>query len=195
MAKALFVIDVQNDFCEGGALGCDGGAKVAAAITAYLRQNPEAYDHVIASRDWHDADNDNGGHFAEFGNQPDFVSTWPVHCVAGSNGAAYHPDLDDSLIDHHIFKGMGVPAYSIFEGQTEAGESLQDLIARLEINEVDVVGIATDYCVLASATDANDHGLSVRVISSLTAGVTKTTTEKAIDTMVDAGINVIATAG
>jgi nicotinamidase/pyrazinamidase len=192
MAKALFIIDVQNDFCEGGALGCDGGASVAAAITAYLNSKPE-YDFVIASRDWHDADNDNGGHFAEFGNQPDLVSTWPVHCVADTPGAEYHPNLDASLIDHHIYKGMGVPAYSIFEGRTESGETIQELIARLEITEVDVVGIATDYCVLASATDALNHGLKVRVISSLTAGVSKSTTEKAVDTMVDAGIEVVAT--
>lgn len=195
MARALLVIDVQNDFCEGGALGCDGGAQVAAGITSYLRQNPAVYEHVIASRDWHDADNDNGGHFAEFGNQPDFVSTWPVHCVAGTPGAEFHENLDSTLIDHHVFKGMGVPAYSIFEGVTESGEPIQQLIEKLGITDVDVVGIATDYCVLASATDAKNYGLSVRVISSLTAGVSKRTTEKAIDSMVDAGIDVVARAG
>jgi nicotinamidase/pyrazinamidase len=192
MTRALLIIDVQNDFCEGGALGCDGGAAVAKAITDYLKTEP-GYDFVIASRDWHDADNDNGGHFAEFGNQPDMVSTWPVHCVAGTPGAEYHPNLAASLIDHHIYKGMGVPAYSIFEGSTESGETISELIERLGIAEVDVVGIATDYCVLASATDALNHGLKVRVISSLTAGVSKATTEKAIDTMVDAGVEVVAT--
>jgi nicotinamidase/pyrazinamidase len=193
MNKALFIIDVQNDFCEGGALGCDGGSAVAAAITEYLRANPTRYQQVIASRDWHDGNNTNGGHFADFGEQPDYVNTWPVHCVAGTPGAEYHPSLDTSLITHHIQKGMGVPSYSIFEGKTPEGESIQDLIARLDITEVDVVGIATDYCVLASATDAHDSGLKVRVITSLTAGVSKRTTEKAIDTMVDRGIEVSAT--
>lgn len=177
--RALFVIDVQVDFCEGGALACDGGAAVASGITKYLRTNP-GYGAVIASRDWHTPNDPNGGHFP----------LWPLHCIAGEPGAEYHPNLETSLITHHIKKGQGAHGYSLFEGVSEAGESANDLIARLGITEVDVVGIATDHCVRASALDAKSLGLSVRVITSLTAGVSMETIEKAIDELVDSGVEV-----
>jgi nicotinamidase/pyrazinamidase len=194
MSKALFVIDVQNDFCEGGALACQGGAQVAASITAYLQSSKSDYEFVIASRDWHTPNSENGGHFPAQGFEPDFVNTWPLHCIAGEPGADYHSNLDRSLIDIHIKKGQGQHGYSIFEGVTDSGEKLEDLIQRLEIAEVDVVGIATDYCVRASALDANNSGLQVRVITSLTAGVSAASTEAAIDELVDAGVKVAATA-
>jgi len=194
MSKALFVIDVQNDFCEGGALACQGGAAVAASITNYLRANRSSYDVVIASRDWHTPNSENGGHFPPDGSEPDFVTTWPLHCIAGELGAEYHPNLDSSLIDLHIKKGQDNHGYSIFEGVTDSGETMQESIARLGITEVDVVGIATDYCVRASALDAKNSGLEVRVITSLTAGVAAASTEVAIDELVDAGVKVAATA-
>ena len=194
MSRALFVIDVQNDFCEGGALACQGGAQVAASITAYLKSSKSDYDFVIASRDWHTPNSLNGGHFPTQGNEPDFVNTWPLHCIAGESGAEYHANLDASLIDIHIKKGQGQHGYSIFDGITDSGEKLQELIQRLGIAEVDVVGIATDYCVRASALDANNSGLQVRVITSLTAGVSAASTEAAIDELVDAGVRVAATA-
>jgi nicotinamidase/pyrazinamidase len=194
MSRALFVIDVQNDFCEGGALACQGGAQVAANITTYLKSSKSDYDFVIASRDWHTPNSLNGGHFPTQGNEPDFVNTWPLHCIAGESGAEYHPNLDASLIDIHIKKGQGQHGYSIFDGITDSGEKLQELIQRLGIAEVDVVGIATDYCVRASALDANNSGLQVRVITSLTAGVSAASTEAAIDELVDAGVRVAATA-
>ena len=151
MTKALFVIDVQNDFCEGGSLAVSGGSKVASEITEYLAKHKSDYDFVIASRDWHDASNNNGGHFAQAGETPDFVNSWPVHCVAGTHGAEYHPNLDLTPISHHIQKGQGQPAYSIFEGVTSSGQSTADLLQDLDVTSVDVVGLATDYCVLASA--------------------------------------------
>ena len=194
MSKALFVIDVQNDFCEGGALACQDGAQVASSITNYLKGNKSRYDTVIASRDWHTPNSPNGGHFPIAGNEPDFVSTWPLHCIAGTQGAEYHPNLDASLIDLHIKKGQDQHGYSIFEGVTDSGESIQDLLTRLGVTEVDVVGIATDYCVRASALDAKNFGLDVRVITSLTAGVSAASTETAIDELVDAGVMVVATA-
>ena len=194
MTKALFVIDVQNDFCEGGALGCQGGAQVASNITAYLKSSTNSYDFVIASRDWHTPNSENGGHFPHSGQAPDFVNTWPLHCIAGEPGADYHPNLDQSLIDIHIKKGQGQHGYSIYEGITDSGEQIRDLLSRLEISQVDVVGIATDYCVRASALDAKQFGLEVRVITSLTAGVAAKSTEAAIDELVDAGVQVVATA-
>ena len=194
MSKALFVIDVQNDFCEGGALACQGGALVAASITKYLQGNKSNYDKVIASRDWHTPDSANGGHFPAAGIEPDYVNTWPLHCIADTPGADYHPNLDSSLVDIHIKKGQDQPGYSIFDGVTGSGEKVQELISRLGITEVDVVGIATDYCVRASSLDAKKFGLDVRVITSLTAGVSAASTEAAIDELVDAGVRVSATA-
>ena len=194
MSKALFVIDVQNDFCEGGALACQGGAQVASSITNYLKGNKSHYDTVISSRDWHTPNSQNGGHFPIAGIEPDFINTWPLHCIAGTPGAEYHPNLDSSLIDLHIKKGQDQHGYSIFDGVNDSGEKIQDLLTRLGVTEVDVVGIATDYCVRASALDAKNFGLDVRVITSLTAGVSAASTEAAIDELVDAGVMVVATA-
>jgi len=192
MARALLVIDVQNDFCEGGALAVEGGAQVARKISSYLET--ANYDLVVASRDWHDADSTNSGHFAEAGSEPNYRTTWPVHCVADTEGANYHPNLSTAKIDVDIYKGQGQNGYSIFEGVTKQGQSFADLLDSKAITEVDVVGIATDHCVLASATDSKKHGLTVRVISSLTAGVSAESTEKAIDQMIDDGIEVLASA-
>jgi nicotinamidase/pyrazinamidase len=189
MARALFIIDVQNDFTEGGALGVEGGAAVASAITEHLREHPEHYDVVIASRDWHDPDNDNGGHFA-LDVEPDFVVTWPRHCVAGTDGAEYHPSIDTGLIDIHVRKGQGVPAYSIFEGTTDDGRRVSTALDELGITEVDVVGIATDYCVRASALDALVAGRRVRVLSDLVAGVAPDSSAAALRDLAAAGATV-----
>ncbi|MFM5952223.1 MAG: isochorismatase family protein [Micrococcales bacterium] len=193
MAKALFIIDVQNDFCEGGSMGVAGGAACAANITEFLSRHADEFDVVIASRDWHSAEGDNGGHFAIAPAEPDFVNSWPVHCVAGSHGAQYHPNLDTSFVDVHIEKGQGRPSYSIFEGVSSEGQPLLEVLNERAISEVTVVGIATDYCVLASALDAKSNGRDVTVITALTAGVAAASSEQAIDTMVDAGCNVVAT--
>ncbi|TAL45973.1 MAG: isochorismatase family protein [Salinibacterium sp.] len=190
MATALFIIDVQNDFTEGGALGVTGGAGVAAGVTRLLREHPERYDVVFASRDWHDAHNDNGGHFASA--EPNFVDTWPVHCVAGTEGAAYHPDLDTSLIDIHVRKGQGKPAYSIFDGIADTGESVENALDRLGVDAIDVVGIATDYCVLASALGALDAGREVRVLTDLIAGVAPDSSAAALDRLRGAGADLVS---
>ena len=147
---------------------------------------------VIASRDWHDADSDNGGHFAVSPAEPDFVHSWPAHCVSGTRGAEYHPNLDVGLIDVHIEKGQGKPSYSIFEGVTPEGIELADLLADLAVDRIDVVGIATDYCVLASAMDACNAGFAVRVLADLTAGVAADTSAAALQTMKDSGCQVVS---
>jgi len=190
MSRALFIIDVQNDFTEGGALGVDGGAAVAARITEFLAAHAADYAIVLASRDWHDGHNDNGGHFAGEAD-PDFVDTWPVHCVAGTEGAAYHPALRTDKVDYHIRKGQGVPAYSIFEGRTEAGSTVHNLLDEHGIDSIDVVGIATDYCVRASALDALAHGQRVRVLTDLVAGVAPQTSEAALAELAHAGAEVV----
>ena len=189
MSSALFIIDVQNDFTEGGALGVDGGSAVASGITRLLLRHPERYDHVFASRDWHDGTNDNGGHFSA---TPDFVDTWPVHCVADTHGAEYHPDLDPGRTTIHVRKGQGKPAYSIFEGVTDDGMTVQDALSRLNVTDIDVVGLATDYCVLASALDALAAGVRVRVLTDLVAGVSPVSSTAALDRLVIRGALVVA---
>ncbi|WP_167051123.1 isochorismatase family protein [Salinibacterium sp. ZJ77] len=193
MTRALLVIDVQNDFTEGGALGVDGGSAVAQGITEYLEANRDRYQYVIASRDWHNGDDDNGGHFAVDA-APDFVDTWPAHCVAGTRGAEYHPALDTSLIDLHVQKGQGKPAYSIFEGTLDDGAAFAEELGRLGVTSVDVVGIATDYCVRASALDALAAGLDVRVLSDLTAPVDPVTGARALAEVGEAGAHVAVSA-
>lgn len=193
MSRALFIVDVQNDFTEGGALGVDGGADVAAGITALLGERRGDYELVIASRDWHDPDSDNGGHIALDG-EPDYTDSWPVHCIAGTDGAEYHPALDTAPIDEHVKKGQGVPAYSLFEGVTDEGRTVSQLLDEHGITDVDVVGIATDYCVRASALDAVEHGRHVRVFTDLVAGVAPETSEAALAELGHAGA-VIGEAG
>ncbi|WP_169253320.1 isochorismatase family protein [Brevibacterium sp. 'Marine'] len=184
MAKALLIVDVQNDFTEGGALGVTGGDAVAEGISAHLDVHAGDYDAVIASRDWHDADNDNGGHFSD---TPDFVDSWPVHCVAGTTGAEFDPLLDTSAITREVRKGQGKPDYSAFQGITDTGSRLGELLTELTITEVDVVGIATDHCVRASALDALSAGLSVRVLTDLIAGVGEETSAAALAEVEKAG--------
>ena len=189
MTRALFIIDVQNDFTEGGALGVDGGAAVAAGVSRYLDEHPGRYAEVFASRDWHRANHDNGGHFATDA-APDFIDTWPVHCVAGTSGAEYHPDLTTEDVTVHVRKGHGEPAYSIFEGTTDDGMTVHQKLDELHIQEIDVVGIATDYCVLASAKDALANGRKVTVFTDLVAGVAAESSEAALRELTAAGATV-----
>ncbi|WP_243073916.1 isochorismatase family protein [Microbacterium sp. SS28] len=185
MSKALFIVDVQNDFTEGGALGVDGGHAVAERISRHLAAHAAEYAVIVASRDWHDGDNDNGGHFAA--GEPDFVDTWPVHCVSGTAGAEYDGGLDTSAVTHHVKKGQGRPAYSLFEGTTDDGETVSDLLEAHGVIDIDVAGIATDYCVRASALDAIEHGRHVRILTDLIAGVAPETSEAALAELAHAG--------
>ncbi|MEO3871885.1 pyrazinamidase PncA [Nonomuraea sp. B12E4] len=179
MGTALIIVDVQNDFCEGGSLAVAGGSEVAAAITRHVAAHP--YDHVVATRDYHV---EPGRHFSD---TPDYVSTWPAHCVAGTPGADFHPSLDVSAVAEVFSKGAYAAAYSGFEGASGTGVPLAQWLEERRVHEVDVVGIATDHCVRATALDAVKNGLAVRVLLDLTAGVSVTTTEAALAEMSDAG--------
>lgn len=185
MSTALIVIDVQNDFTEGGSLAVKGGNVTATAITQYIRARRSDYVSVIASRDWHSPVGDNGGHFAA---KPDLVSTWPAHCVQGTTGAAYNPAIETSLIDVQIYKGDGEPAYSAFEGTTAGGASLHDVLSKAGATHIDLVGIATDYCVRATALDGRKLGYTVTVIANLCVGVDTTSSIAAIREMTAAGV-------
>ncbi len=204
MAKALIIVDVQNDFCAGGALATDRGAKVAALISEYVEDNHHRYEAVVATQDWHI---DPGAHFSD---TPDFVDSWPVHCVANTEGAEIHPNLDTDYIEAYFRKGRYEAAYSGFEGLQAPEESvmtgehepgatlddegpktpLADWLDEREIQDVDIVGIATDYCVLATAKDAVDAGYETRVLIDLTAPVHEDKLDEVIAEMEDEGITV-----
>lgn len=189
MSKALFIVDVQNDFTERGALGVAGGDEVAARITRFLASHAEDYEIIVASRDWHDGDNDNGGHFAT--GEPDFIDSWPVHCVGGTYGAQYDDVFDTSSVTHHLKKGQGKPAYSLFEGVADDGTTAAQLLDAHGIIDIDVVGLATDYCVRASALDAIAHGRRVRVFTDLVAGVHPESSDKALAEIAHAGAELV----
>jgi len=180
--RALLIVDVQNDFCEGGSLAVGGGAAVAAAISRYLAAEAGSYSYVIASRDYHV---DPGDHFSD---EPDFSGSWPPHCVVGTAGAQFHPDFDTGRVDAVFSKGANSAAYSVFEGTDEAGTPLVTWLRGRGVEELDVVGIATDHCVRATALDAARHGYATRVLLSLTAGVNPATTAAALDEMRAAGV-------
>jgi nicotinamidase/pyrazinamidase len=188
MSRALLIVDVQNDFTEGGALAVAGGDAVASAVSAYLSAHAGDYGVIVASRDWHDPEGDNGGHFAE---DPDFVDTWPIHCVAGTEGAAYDPLLDIAAVTHHVRKGQGKPAYSMFEGITDADDTVGAVLTAAGVLDVDIVGIATDHCVRATALDAVAHGVRVRVLTDLVAGVGAESSEAALAELAHAGAELI----
>jgi nicotinamidase/pyrazinamidase len=188
--RALLIIDVQNDFCEGGSLAVAGGAGVAASITDYLADRGEEYAAIAATQDWHQ---DPGAHFAEPPAEPDFVDSWPPHCRVGTTGAALHPNLDTELLMATFRKGVHSAAYSGFEGVTPglhgADESLATWLRSYDIESVDVVGIATDYCVLQTALDAVKEGFHTRVLLDLTAGVAADSTASAMTQLRAAGVD------
>ncbi|GAA2947317.1 bifunctional pyrazinamidase/nicotinamidase [Microbacterium luteolum] len=191
MSRALLIVDVQNDFTEGGALAVTGGDAVASAVSAFLADHASDYAVIIASRDWHHAEGDNGGHFAE---EPDFVDTWPVHCVAGTEGAEYDPLLATDAVTHHVQKGQGVPAYSMFEGVADDGSTVGAVLTDAGVVTADVVGIATDHCVRATALDAIAHGVRVRVFTDLVAGVGAESSEAALAELAHAGAELVESA-
>ncbi|MFB6816161.1 isochorismatase family protein [Streptomyces sp. NPDC056347] len=186
MHRALIVVDVQNDFCEGGSLAVAGGADVAAAITDLIGDAQAGYRHVVATRDHHI---DPGDHFSD---RPDFEHSWPAHCVAGTEGVGFHPNFAPAVasgaIDAVFDKGAYAAAYSGFEGIDENGAGPADWLRERRVTEVDVVGIATDHCVRATALDAVRAGFTTHVLLDLTAGVAEETTERALEELRRAGV-------
>jgi nicotinamidase/pyrazinamidase len=196
MARALIVVDVQNDFCEGGSLAVAGGAEVAYRIGQRLHEWAETppeqragvgdYAVVIATQDHHI---DPGDHFSA---DPDFVDSWPPHCVVGTDGAAFHPNLDPQPFDAVFTKGEHSAAYSGFEGSTPGrtggSTGLADWLRQHEIDAVDVCGIATDYCVRATALDAAGEGFTTTVLLDLTAAVAPDKVSSTFDAFREAGV-------
>ncbi len=179
--RALIIVDVQNDFCEGGSLAVAGGSAVAGAISGYLADGP-GYAHVVATKDFHV---DPGSHFSD---HPDFAASWPPHCVADTAGSDFHPDLDTSAVEAVFRKGQHAAAYSGFEGQDDEGTALADWLRRRSVDEVDIAGLATDYCVRATAADAVAAGFATRVLLGLTAGVAPDSTARAVGELRGSGV-------
>jgi nicotinamidase/pyrazinamidase len=182
VTRALIIVDVQNDFCEGGSLAVAGGAAVAAGISLVLDRAAGRWDHVVATKDFHI---DPGAHFSD---HPDFVDSWPRHCVVGTGGADFHPELAQDRIEAVFVKGEHAAAYSGFEGHTSSGVGLADWLRERSVTEVEVVGIATDHCVRATALDAAAAGFDTTVLLDLTAGVAQDTTDRALQQFRDASV-------
>jgi nicotinamidase/pyrazinamidase len=185
--RTLIIVDVQNDFCEGGSLSVSGGAAVAGAINDYLTAGGD-YRYAVATQDFHI---DPGDHFSD---RPDYSSSWPPHCLAGSTGAEFHPSLDPGRVDAVFRKGAYAASYSGFEGADDSGTLLADWLRQHDVDQVDVVGIATDQCVRKTAEDAVREGLTTRVLLDLTVGVTKESTAAAIEALRAAGVAVLPSA-
>lgn len=188
MTRALVVVDVQNDFCEGGSLPVTGGAQVASDVAALVADpaRAAAYDVVVATKDHHV---DPGAHWSS---EPDFVDSWPVHCEVGTTGEEFHPGLLPAVsrFDAVFRKGRHEAAYSGFEGAAEDGSRLAEWLRERGVTDVDVCGIATDHCVRATALDSAAEGFATTVLLDLTAGVAPGTTEAALAAMREAGVTV-----
>ncbi len=182
--RALIITDVQNDFCEGGSLEVSRGAEVAGGISELLAGD-HGYAHVVATKDFHI---DPGEHFSD---HPDYAVSWPRHCVVSTSGADFHPHLDTDAVEAVFRKGQYAAAYSGFEGADDDGTPLADWLRQRGVDEVDIVGIATDYCVRATAADAVKEGFETRVLLDLTAGVAPESTAKAVESMRAAGVEIV----
>jgi nicotinamidase/pyrazinamidase len=185
MARALIVVDVQNDFCEGGSLAVLGGAGVATGISDALAADARSWDRVVATRDHHI---NPGPHFSS---EPDYAHTWPPHCLVGTGGVDLHPNLVTDRVESIFDKGEYQAAYSGFEGKDPEGHTLADWLHRHDVTEVDVVGIATDHCVRATALDAASNGFATTVLLDLTAGVAAPTTQRALLELEQAGVTLL----
>ncbi|MCL2317027.1 MAG: isochorismatase family protein [Actinomycetia bacterium] len=190
MARALIVVDVQNDFCEGGTLAVPGGLGVAARLAAYVPTARADYDVIVTTQDWHI---DPGDHFAA---EPDYVDSWPAHCVAGTPGAALVAGLAaalDGTADGAFHKGMDAAAYSGFEGvEATTGRPLAEFLRTRGVTDVDVCGLATDYCVKATALDAAREGFATRVLLDWCAGISADGVDAALHEFDQAGVQALS---
>ncbi len=185
--RALIVVDVQNDFCEGGSLAVTGGAAVAARVSDFVLEHQRDYAAIVATADWHI---DPGSHFSP---TPDYIDSWPVHCVAGTAGAGFHPGLEPAVprFEAIFRKGEYAAAYSGFEGRSGGAKPLGQWLREAGIDAVDVVGIATDHCVRATASDAIRAGLATRILLDKTVGVAPESTARALADLRQAGVELV----
>src|SRR5438105_13231742 len=161
---ALLVVDIQNDFCPGGALGVPEGDAIIPRVNRTIGLFGRRGLPVIFTRDWHPRETK---HFKEFG------GAWPVHCVQGTKGARFHPDLEIPKGAMVLSKGMDpeVDSYSAFQAFTDQGRDLESALHELSVDEMFICGLATDYCVRATALDGVRRGLTIRVLRDAIRGV------------------------
>ncbi|MFF9691388.1 isochorismatase family protein [Streptomyces sp. NPDC014623] len=189
MSRGLIVVDVQNDFCEGGSVPVAGGAQIATAIAELVQQTAGGhYQYIVATRDHHI---DPGSHFSD---HPDYNNSFPVHCVAGHEGGEFHPHFaptaTSNKIDAVFFKGAHSASKSGFEGFDEQGTPLANWLRQRGVEDVDVVGIATDHCVRATALDAVKAGFRAHVRLDYSVGVAPDTTASTLEDFRQAGVTV-----
>lgn len=168
--RALIIVDVQHDFVEGGSLAVTGGRDLADRIATELIIKGHPYDLIVSTQDWHI---DPGSHFSS---TPDFVDSWPVHCVAESYGAGILESIEYVLNSTdtpvaRIKKGKYGDAYSGFMGYSETGRSMSEVLRNAGIQQIDVAGLATDYCVAATALDSAKQDFDTRVLLDYSAGI------------------------
>jgi nicotinamidase/pyrazinamidase len=180
--SALVIVDVQNDFCPGGSLAVAGGDEVVPVLNAYAEAFAQAGALVVADRDYHPG---RTTHFVQFG------GAWPAHCVQGTRGAEYHPDLHLPPETVHVIKGMGAEedAYSVFQGREQTGRAFADLLAARGVRKLYVGGLATDYCVRHTVLDGLKAGYEVVVLTDACRGVNVQPgdADRALDEMRTAG--------
>ena len=162
--KALLIVDLQNDFCPGGALSVPEGDQIILAINKYIKIFQKKKAAILATRDWHPV---RTKHFKDFG------GIWPVHCIQNTLGAAFHPKLKlpkDAIL---LYKGMDPQkdAYSAFQAEDTSGTSLPKLLKLYGVQELYIAGLATDYCVRFSARDALKQGFKVKILTDAIKGV------------------------
>lgn len=172
MTTALIIVDVQNDFTEGGSLAVNGGLNVASKIAEKIKSGefPQRFDHIMTTQDWHI---NPGSHFSD---EPDYVDSWPVHCKADTEGAEFSPALKEALISYggvsaSVKKGQFSASYSGFDGVSEDGTTLDAHLKAHNVDEVYVVGIATDYCVAQTAIDAAKNGYKATILTDYSAAI------------------------
>lgn len=184
---ALVVVDVQRDFCPGGALAAEGGDRILPALNRHIGRARAAGMPIYATRDWHP---EVTSHFTAFGGE------WPPHCVRDTAGAEFHPGLDLPDETIVISKGMDPdhPGYSAFDGYTAAGAGFADDLRRRGIARLLVAGIATDYCVKQTVLDARREGFEVTVLLDAVTGIDAQPGDvaRALDEMSAAGAHLTA---
>jgi nicotinamidase/pyrazinamidase len=190
MKNALLIVDLQNDFIEGGSLPVQGGRTVVAMVSRHLRHFRGEYQFVVATRDYHE---DPGDHFSD---QPDFVNTWPRHCVIGTQGAALCAPILNLVREKYIHavidKGRHAAALSGFDGFDPRGHTLYDVLREARVEHVDICGLVTEFCVRATALDARKKELQVRILVNLCGAANAEAGQSALDEMKAAGCQLMA---
>jgi len=185
LKKALLIVDMQNDFCPGGALGIKGGDKIIPAVNKYIKIFLRQQMPVFASRDWHPKKT---GHFKKFG------GTWPVHCIQKTKGADFHAELKLPKEAVFLYKGMDPQedSYSVFQAKDANGMEFFNLLKIFGVKEIFIAGLATDYCVKYTVIDALRNGLKVKLLIDAVKGVDLNPgdSEEAIKEMLKSGAKI-----